>query len=272
MFYQRSAALLPTRVSRFQTRIIIALLLVALAPCGSADHIFAQGFEKELDAPEKVEVRVKNLRGRVTVIASEELNRKISIRAESPKALITDEDVRAEVAEGRVEITTATVRGGSRDESYGNGAQRGGAADDERIDLVIRVPPRARVKIETGDGAADVVGNVASAEVTTATGTIRADVPLDALKYSFQWTASRPRFFSEVELPEVKERRGGVYEIAGRFGDKDAKETERIKLDLVTSRGVVLFGVSTPRLSHQICARARSPRAHARSSAAATKT
>ncbi|HVF87641.1 MAG TPA: VWA domain-containing protein [Pyrinomonadaceae bacterium] len=246
MFYQRSVALFPTRVSRFQTRIIIALLLMALAPCGSADHIFAQGFEKELNAPEKVEVRVKNLRGRVTVIAAAELDKKIVIRAESPKALTGDEDVRAEITEGKVEITTAPARDESRGGSYGNGARRGGTADDERIDLVIRVPLRARVKIETGDGAADVVGNVASAEVATATGTIRADVPLDALKYSFQWTASRPRFFSEVELPEVKERRGGVYEIAGRFGDKDAKETERINLELVTSRGVVLFGVSDP--------------------------
>lgn len=272
MLYQRFAALLPKRVSRRQIIIIIALLLLAVAPCGgdsasaeegprperasgrlvapraaaSANPALSlhrlQSFEKELAAPEKVEIVVKNLRGRVSVTAAEESGGKILVRAESPKASGTGDDVRAEVAEGRVNITTAPARGAGD----GNGARRGGATDGERIDLVIRVPPRARVKIETGDGAADVVGNVASAEVTTGTGTIRADVPLDALKYSLQWTASRPRFFSEMELPEVKERRGGVYEIAGWFGDKKAKDDARIKLELVTARGVVLFGVSDP--------------------------
>src|SRR6185295_13953268 len=74
----------------------------------------------------------------------------------------------------------------------------------ERIDLTVRVPARSRVWVETEAGAVDVVGNVAEAEARTDTGTIRADVPLDALRYSFRWTLSRPRLFSEVELPKVK--------------------------------------------------------------------
>src|SRR6185369_1802220 len=63
------------------------------------------------------------------------------------------------------------------------------------------------------------------------------------LRYSFRWTLSKPRFFSEVELPKVKTKRGGASEIAGRFGEKKAKKEERTRLNLETARGVVLFGV-----------------------------
>jgi Ca-activated chloride channel family protein len=113
----------------------------------------------------------------------------------------------------------------------------------ERIDLTVRVPARTRVYVETEAGAVDVLGNVADAAVKTDTGTIRADVPLDALRYSFRWTLSRPRFFSEVTLPKVKSNRFGGYEISGRFGDKKAAADARVRLDLETARGVVLFGV-----------------------------
>jgi Ca-activated chloride channel family protein len=63
------------------------------------------------------------------------------------------------------------------------------------------------------------------------------------LRYSFRWTLSRPRFFSEVELGKVKSKRGGTSEIAGRFGDKRAEKDKSVRLDLETARGVVLFGV-----------------------------
>jgi Ca-activated chloride channel family protein len=80
-------------------------------------------------------------------------------------------------------------------------------------------------------------------EAATDTGTIRADVPLDSLRYSFRWTASRPRFYSEAELGRVEEKRGGRFEVSGRIGDKKANRDERIKLDFETERGVILFGV-----------------------------
>src|SRR5947209_2789518 len=92
-------------------------------------------------------------------------------------------------------------------------------------------------------GAVDLVGNVSEAQAKTDTGTIRADVPLDSLRYSFRWTLSRPRFFSEVELGKLKSKRGGVFEIAGRFGDKKADKDKSVRLGLETARGVVLFGV-----------------------------
>jgi VWFA-related protein len=87
------------------------------------------------------------------------------------------------------------------------------------------------------------VGNVEEAEVRTNTGTIHADVPLDALKFNFEWVASRPRFLSDVELPEIKEKRGGVFAISGNLGDEKAKRTERTELAFQTHRGIVLLNV-----------------------------
>jgi Ca-activated chloride channel family protein len=46
---------------------------------------------------------------------------------------------------------------------------------------------------------------------------------MDDLRYSFRWTLSKPRFFSEVELPKVKIKRGGAAEISGRFPEKKKK-------------------------------------------------
>jgi Ca-activated chloride channel family protein len=132
----------------------------------------------------------------------------------------------SKAAEGRIEIEV-----------------REGRAERDRIDLLVRVPQRARVRVETRGGAVDVSGPVSEAEAATDTGTIRADVPLDSLRYSFRWTASRPRFYSEVELGKVEEKRGGRFEVSGRLGDKKAKRDVRVKLDFETERGVILFGV-----------------------------
>ncbi len=87
------------------------------------------------------------------------------------------------------------------------------------------------------------IGNFESASVKTDTGTIHADVPLDALKFDFTWEASRPRYMSDVELPEVKEKAGGQFKLSGRLGDKDKKKEETIALNFRTARGVVLLNV-----------------------------
>jgi VWFA-related protein len=174
-------------------------------------------------------VSVKNLSGRVTVVAAGEERKGISLKAESPvgAAAVSESDVVSKVVDGRVEIEVREGRGGERD----------------RIDLFLRVPQRAKVRVETRGGAVDVSGNLSEVEAQTDTGTIRADVPLDSLRYSFRWTASRPRFYSEVELGKVEEKRGGRFEVSGRFGDKKAKREGRVKLNFETERGVILFGV-----------------------------
>nr|MDQ3804911.1 hypothetical protein [Acidobacteriota bacterium] len=219
-----------------------ALLPLTLLIFGAPAAGRAQLYEHEVDAPAAgVSVRVKNRTGRVSVVA-EDGRGKISLRATTTGLPVSEKEVRVRQEGGAVLVDV-----GREGEPAAVGRKLAGnllQVERERIDVVVRVPARARVKVETEAGAVDVTGNVAEAEVSTDTGTIRADVPLDALRYHFRWTLSRPRFFSEVTLPEVKQKRGGAYEIAGRFGSKEAKKEERIELDLETARGVLLFGVT----------------------------
>ncbi|MCA1564186.1 MAG: VWA domain-containing protein [Acidobacteria bacterium] len=210
----------------------LCLSALCLGVGGTAESAVcrAQGLERELEATAgaAVLVSVKNLSGRVTVVAAgegEEL-RRVSLKAESPGAAVQESDVRTLAEGGRVEVEVREGRG-----------------ERDRVDLFLRVPRRARVKVETRAGAVDVSGSLSEVEAATDTGTIRADVPLDSLRYSFRWTASRPRFYSETELGKVEEKRGGRFEVSGRFGDKNAKRDQRVKLDFETERGVILFGV-----------------------------
>jgi len=186
---------------------------------------FAQSLQRELDAPENVSVVIKNQNGRVSVIASEEQQKKVTIEATSAGAPVDPSDVTSDTKGGRIQIDVKARR------------------DQDRIDLVVKIPVRSKVEIESLAGAVDIVGNVESADVRTDTGTIHADVPLDALKFDFVWEASRPRYMSDVELPPVKERAGGWFRLSGKLGEKDAKKEERVALDFRTQRGVVLLNV-----------------------------
>jgi VWFA-related protein len=225
MFYQDSAAPLPVRVLHSGRIFFSALCLTLLLGVVSL-KAHAQFLERELSTGEKVEVSIKNRNGRVTVKAAEEEGQKnVLLRAESPGAAVFESDVVSTASGGRVEITVRERR------------------EQDRIDLTVRVPARAKVKVLSEAGAVSVVGNLESAEVVTDTGTIHADVPVDSLSFNFLWEASRPRFFSDVELPKIKEKAGGWYVINGKIGDKKAKKEERVRLDFTTQRGVVLFNV-----------------------------
>ncbi|HEY0405520.1 MAG TPA: VWA domain-containing protein [Pyrinomonadaceae bacterium] len=224
MLYRVFAALLPARASNLQRKFLTTLCLTFLFG-GPATAARAQSLERELTTPEKVEVSIKNRNGRVTVRTGEEGERNVVLRAESTGALISDADVTSIVSGSRVEIAARDRR------------------EQDRIDLIVRVPQRAKVRIESEAGAVSVGGNLASAEVSTDTGTIHADVPVDALSFQFLWQASRPRYFSNEELPKVKEKAGGWYVISGKLGDRKAKKEERVRLDFTTQRGVVIFNV-----------------------------
>ncbi|MGH9942282.1 MAG: VWA domain-containing protein, partial [Pyrinomonadaceae bacterium] len=222
----RASLRFPTRL----TRLLSGALLLAVCAAVS----FAQGpDEREFGAAAGGEIVVKNFSGRVTIVAEaagdETQPKKIALRAESPGgALLGEKDVVVKAEGGRVEVEVQRASGD---------------ATERRVDLTLRVPARSRLRVETDDGAVDVSGPLAEVFVKTGTGTIRADVPTDSLTYSFRWTASRPRFYSETELGEVKERAGGRFEIKGRLGEKKAPREARVRLDLETERGVVLFGV-----------------------------
>src|SRR5437588_10697258 len=243
MLYRVPAAESPARALRLKKSIYCALAAAAVALCASAPSRTRQqqGYERELEAPAPVELRVKNRTGRVTVVAEDEL-KKVSVRATSAAGLsVGERDVR--VSQGGASVTIEVERVRVRPSDGRKVTLSEAQIERERIDLTVRVPARSRVFVETEAGAVDLLGNVAEAQAKTDTGTIRADVPLDSLRYSFRWTLSRPRFFSEVELGKMKSKRGGVFEIAGRFGDKKAGKDRSVRLGLETARGVMLFGV-----------------------------
>jgi hypothetical protein len=187
----------------FLSRFITPVLLLLFA--GSVATTLAQGFKSELDIPEKVTVSIKNLEGRVSVVASAEQEKKLTVEAKSSGKEIAPDDVKVDAKGARI---TIDVR------------PRG---EKDRIDLVVRIPERSKIAVEGQAGSVDVVGNVESASVKTDTGTIHADVPLDALKFDFVWEASRPRYMSDVELPPIKEKAGGTIKLSGRLGDEKAK-------------------------------------------------
>lgn len=207
----------------FLSRFVPLVLLTFLA--GFTCPTFAQGFKQELETPERVSVSIKNLDGRVSVIASAQHEKKMTVEANSTGLAIDPADVAVNSKGGKVSI---------------NVRPRG---EKNRIDLVVTVPLRSKIDVEGQAGAVDVVGNVESATVKTDTGTIHADVPLDALKFDFVWEASRPRYMSDVELPPVKEKAGGTFKLSGRLGEKEAKKEETVALDFRTQRGVVLLNI-----------------------------
>lgn len=223
MFWQYFAAQTLPRVSHLKRKFLQALLLTCYV-CGALVSVSAQGLERELNAAEKVTISIRNRNGRVRVTALDE-QKGVSLKATSAGAAVEESDV---VSVSKGSLVEIDVR--ARQER-------------DRIDVTILVPKRARVKVTSEAGSVDVVGNLESAEVRTNTGTIRADVPTDALRLNLLWEASRPRYFGDLELPKVKEKRGGVFEIHGTIGDKKAKQDDRVELNLTTERGIMLFNV-----------------------------
>jgi von Willebrand factor type A domain len=224
MFYSTHLVRIPRRrLSPIKFLIAVACLVWLGAPCLRAQQ--RTTYQRELDTPEKLSVTVKNHDGRVTVIASDELQKKARIEAGSDGAPVSDTDINAKVDGGKLDIDIRQRR------------------EQDRIDVVVRIPVRSKVEVESGAGAVSVIGNVETATVKTDTGTIHADVPLEALKYDFVWEASRPRYMSDVELKEVKEKAGGWFRLSGKLGEEKPKKEERIALDFHTQRGVVLLNV-----------------------------
>jgi VWFA-related protein len=197
MFYRFAPQLLSKPLS-----LLLAISILAFIPANAP----AQSHERELNISARALLTIKNRTGRVAVIASDDEKAKSSLRATSNNATVEPGDV-------TVSGNQITVR----ERPY-------------RIDLTVRVPKRARVSIESESGMVDVIGDFESADVVTNTGTIHADVPLDALKLKFQWESSRPRYMSDVELPPVKEGRAGAFSISGTLGP-DAKRKKTKKKD-----------------------------------------
>jgi VWFA-related protein len=204
MFYR---SLIPRRSRRFPLQIFVvvaACLSAALLSPGSRSHAQAPAYEKELTGGGKALLTIKNRHGRVSVVTSDDEKSRASLQATSAGAPVEPGDIN--VSGGEINVRERR----------------------ERIDLTVHVPKRSRVKIETDTGMVDVIGDFEAAEVLTNTGTIHADVPLDALKFKFLWQSSHPRFLSDVELPAIKEGRAGAFSISGALGP-DAKRKKQKK-------------------------------------------
>jgi VWFA-related protein len=209
--------------SFFKTSLITLGLLLFLLLANLS--LAAQSYSRELETSERVSLSIRNRNGRVSVIASDEQQKKVTIEATSAGAPVNSTDVQTAAKDGSLEIEVRARR------------------EQDRIDLIVRIPSRSRVRIDSEAGAVDVIGNLEFAEVRTNTGTIHADVPLDAVKFRFLWGASRPRYLSDVELPEIKEKAAGTFAISGRLGEQKAKKQELVELDFLTQRGVMLLNV-----------------------------
>jgi VWFA-related protein len=188
-------------------RFSLAIAFIAAVFISLPGPTSAQSYEREFSVGSKPALTIKNRNGRVSVVTSDDQKDKALLQASSPGAPIEPRDI--SVSGGEIVVRERRPA--------------------DRIDLVVRVPARTRVKVESESGMVDVVGDLAMAEVLTNTGTIHADVPLDEVKFKFLWQASRPRFLSDVELPRVKEGRAGSFSISGTLGPNAKKSKDKKK-------------------------------------------
>lgn len=225
----------------------------------------AQKITRDFDLKTNGTIEIKNLYGKVLVSAEESAGDKVYLAADAQKS-IEESEIKTVSEGGRISVSVNPKN------------------QNARIDLTLKIPLRSRVRVETDAGEVRISGSVASANVTTETGTISTDVPLDSVKFDFLWTSSRPRYLSNTALPkEVKEKSGGKYELSGKLGaaekkkDKEkgeeqatigdsetgkdeenagaddkkskdkgrrAKDDKTVELNFTTARGIVLLNVN----------------------------
>ena len=228
------------------------LLFLILAGCSYVSNIDGQ-VRRELSLGTGSTIEVVNRYGKVavTAVAAGESGKAATpVLTAVVKNAIAEDEIRFTNTSGLARVEVKPVN------------------RSNRVDLSITVPERSRVKITSADGEVRIVGDLASAEVTTETGTIAADVPTADVRYKLVWTESRPRFLSDLELEQVKEGSAGKFSIKGKHSSvesakaepfdpkseaegndtpKDAKpKVQRagtVSLDFTTARGIILLNV-----------------------------
>ena len=163
---------------------IRSLTFSVLFICILAAPAAAQNFQRDIKVSEGGTIAVVNYSGRVFVSAKRDATA-VTVNATSTGALAESDRKISTGGSSKIEVSETIVQ--------------------KRVDLSLTVPERVRLRIETREGEVRVEGDLESVEARTETGTIAADVPLTDLKYDFLWTASRPRYLSDVELEKVKE-------------------------------------------------------------------
>jgi VWFA-related protein len=243
------------------------LTVIHLVLFGLAAAAFGQAVERKLPFASGGSVEIINRYGRVDVKALPPVEledgtaapvNELTMTARSASAIL-EKDISIEPGKSRIKIEVKP------------------ADASKRIDLVVQLPERSNINIETGDGAVMVDGDLRRITALTETGTVAVNVPTDALKYDLQWTESRPRFLSDIELEKVKERSAGRFTIHGSTVKKNgsepsetpepdpapsppapeakkAKNRDRggVELDLTTARGIILLNVPPSEVSSDL--------------------
>jgi VWFA-related protein len=175
----------------------------------------AQDLTRELKVAPGGTLEIVNRSGRVAVKAEPAVGEEpveARLTAMSPKG-VSEADIKTGPAGGHTVITVAP------------------SDKQKRVDIIVTVPERTVIKIETLTGAIEVVGNFASVEAKTETGTIVTDVPTDDLTYNFLWTASHPRYLADFDIARVKEKSAGRFEIKGRRRDAEEVKSKKAKVN-----------------------------------------
>jgi VWFA-related protein len=205
----------------------VLLLLLAAGP------VCAQGWRKEFPASKNVEITVHNTAGRVS-INSDKANEKVTVTANSPDGFVRESDLTMTAVGNKISIILAQK------------------SSKRRIDLTIEAPAGTKIKVTSDSGSVDILGSPLFAEVTTDTGTIHADVPLDAVRLNWHWTSSSPRLFTDVTLPKAKEKARGIFELKTKLGNEDAERDNRIELNFSTGRGIILLNVDPDKVPRDL--------------------
>jgi VWFA-related protein len=217
-------------ISRRPILILATVLFLSIAVPG-------QEISGDFQPPAGQVLDIVNKTGRVEVIAERSLDA-VGVYTAVANGPLNGDEIKIETVRGRWTLTVSP------------------AASNKRIDLRLRLPERTRLRITTNEGEIKTEGNFESIEARTETGTIALDVPTDDIRYTMQWTASRPRFIADFELARVRERTAGRFEIKGRHKepsetapsqgnglDDDVLLPRNVNLNLTTARGIVILNV-----------------------------
>jgi len=120
MFYLKAPAAHPSRSYPRNTNLLVLFGLLFLP--GLFSSVSAQSYRTELDTSERVSLTVKSRSGRVSVIASDEQIKKVSIEASSTGAPVSETDLKTVAKGSNLNIEVRDRR------------------DKDRIDLIVRLP------------------------------------------------------------------------------------------------------------------------------------
>ncbi|HMT08059.1 MAG TPA: VWA domain-containing protein [Pyrinomonadaceae bacterium] len=215
-------------------RSIVAIAVMATAFIVSAT---AQDLSRELKLPAVSYLNIINKYGRVSISAPDkapETATDVVMLAASSSKGVVESELKQTSDKGVLAITVVPTD------------------KKKRVDISVTVPFGAKVTIETADGAVDVAGRFAKLDIVTETGTIATNIPTSDVAYQFEWTESRPRVVSDIDLEKIKERTGGRFEIKGRMAetravasvpDEPEKLSQTTDLHFTTARGIILVNV-----------------------------